>query len=74
MLGDFPIADEMTTEMWFGRMMLRIKLTVSVSNDEVLRKTETKRGLILRIRRRELEYLGHSKDIVNTTGVEGKYE
>lgn len=74
MLGDFTIADEITTGTWFGRMMLGIKLTVYVSNDEFLWKIETKRRLILRIRTGELKYLGHSKDIVNKTGEEGKCE
>ena len=47
------------TEMWFYRRMLRISWTQHVSNYEVLRRMQTKRRLMLDIRKRQLKFLGH---------------
>lgn len=47
--------------MWFYRRLLRIPWTKRVSNKEVLRIKETKRMLILRIKKRKLKFLGQRK-------------
>ena len=46
-------------EMWFYRRMLRISWTQHVSNYEVLRRMQTRRRLMLDIRKRQLKFLGH---------------
>ena len=48
------------TEMWFLRRMMRISWTEMVTNEEVLRRAETRRSLLGTIRRRQLSFLGHT--------------
>lgn len=58
-----PIPMEMrfeATEMWFCGRMLRVTWTEHVSNDEDLKKQETKRKLVRGIRKRQLKFLGYT--------------
>ena len=46
-------------ELWFYRRMLRIPWTARVTNVEVLRRAGVQRCLVQKIRRRQLQFLGH---------------
>ena len=46
-------------EMWMLRRMMKISYTEHVSNEEVLRRTNSKRTLKSEIIRRKLQYFGH---------------
>ena len=45
--------------MWFYRRMMRIPWTARVTNVEVLRRAGVGRCLVQKIRRRQLQFLGH---------------
>ena len=47
------------TEMWYLRRILRISWTEKVTNEDVLRRTNTERSLVSTIRKRQLKFLGH---------------
>ena len=77
------ITSEMTrrleaSEMWMYRRMMRISFSQHMSNEEVLRKVEADRNLIKNIRKRQLEFLGHTlrkdgmENLCITGFVEGK--
>ena len=46
-------------EMWFYRRMLRLSWTKKVKNEEVLKRVGKGRTIMKRIRKRQLEFLGH---------------
>ncbi|XP_069972232.1 uncharacterized protein [Penaeus vannamei] len=48
------------TEMWFFRRMLRISWTDHVTNQEILQRVGRKKTLMMTLRRRQLEFLGHA--------------
>ena len=45
--------------MWFYRNILRVPWTEHVSNNEVLKKIETKRKLIFNTEKSQLKFLGY---------------
>ena len=47
-------------KMWCLRRMLRVPWTARVTNQEILRRTNTKRSLLETIRRRQMNFLGHT--------------
>ena len=65
-------------EMWFYRRMLRISWIDRVTNEEVLRRIGAKRSLLHKIRKRQLEFLGHAmrkeglEEQILTGMIEGK--
>ncbi|MCH9665805.1 MAG: hypothetical protein K0U41_08180 [Gammaproteobacteria bacterium] len=63
-------------EMWFYRRMLRISWTDHATNEEVLRRAGTKRKLINKIRKRQLQFLGHimRKGKLENLSLTGKIE
>ena len=67
-----------SVEMWFYRRMLRISWTDHMSNEEVLAKAGTRRKLVVTIRKRQLQFLGHVlrkeelEDVAITGKIEGK--
>ena len=67
-----------SVEMWFYRRMLRISWTEHMSNEEVLAKAGTRRKLVVTIRKRQLQFLGHVlrkeelEDVAITGKIEGK--
>ena len=46
-------------ELWFYRRMLRIPWTARVTNVKVLRRAGVQRCLVQKIKRRQLQFLGH---------------
>ena len=64
--------------MWFYGRMLKISWTHVMSDEEVLRRAETKQTLLMIIRNRQLEYLGHImrknwlEELILTGSVDGK--
>ena len=79
----WTLTSEMTrrleaSEMWMYRRMMRISFSQHMSNEEVLRKVEADRNLIKNIRKRQLEFLGHTlrkdgmENLCITGFVEGK--
>lgn len=46
-------------EMWCYRRMLRISWTQKIRNDTVLQRVHTSRKMMLLIKKRKIEYLGH---------------
>src|SRR5437870_13335941 len=63
-------------EMWFYRSILRISYKKHITNEEVLNRMETKRNLIITIRRRQMSFFGHvmrNKEIENFS-ISGKIE
>ena len=63
-------------EMWCYRRILRRSWTKKVKNEEVLRRVRKGRTLMKRIRRRQLELLGHimRKEKLESLNVTGKIE
>lgn len=64
MTEDRTISSEMkkrleAMEVWFYRRMLRIAWSEPVSHDEVLEMMQTRRKLILNIKKSQLKFLGH---------------
>ena len=65
------------TEMWFIRRMLRVPWTVKLTNDEVLRRADSKRSLINRIHQRQAQFVGHImrrerlENLITTGKIEG---
>lgn len=64
-----------TTDMFFFRWLMKIPQTEHVGNEEVLRKLETQKTLVFRIRKRQLKFLRHiitKEGIENLTPTRGK--
>ena len=63
-------------EMWCYRRMLRLSWTKKVTNEEVLKRIREGRTLMKRIRKRQLEFLGHvmRKEKLENLTVTGKIE
>ena len=65
-------------EMWCYRRTLRLSWTKKVTNEEVLKRIGKERTLMKRIRKRQLEFLGHImreeklEDLTVTGKMEGK--
>ena len=62
--GCWTIADEFkkkleATEMWFLRRMLKVSWKDKRTNESVLEEVGIKRSLILTIRKRQMQFLGH---------------
>ncbi|KXJ06801.1 hypothetical protein AC249_AIPGENE15317 [Exaiptasia diaphana] len=58
----------MAAEMWFLRRMWKVRRYDKITNEEVLRRAETKRSLIADIYTRQLSFLGH---VLRKEGLEG---
>ena len=65
-------------EMWFLRRMFRIAWSDHVTNEEVLRRARRERSLMISIRKRQLQFLGHImrkeglENLTLTGRIEGK--
>ena len=65
-------------EMWCYRKILRLSWTEKVTNEGVLKRVRKERTLMKRIRKRQLEFLGHVmrnqklENITVTRKIEGK--
>ena len=65
-------------EMWFYRLILRISYTDNITNEEVLKRMDTEKILMRRIRKQQMVFLRHAlrnKEIENlmvTEKLEGK--
>ena len=65
-------------EMWFYRRILRISYKDHITNEEVLTRMFTRRTLMYRIRKQQLEFLGHVmrknslENIIVTDKIKGK--
>ena len=46
-------------EMWFYRRILKISYKDHITNEEVLKRMSAKRNLLIRIRKQQLEFVGH---------------
>ena len=63
--------------MWFIRRMLRVPWTAKLTNDEVLRRVDSKRSLINRIHQRQAQFVGHImrreglENLITTGKIEG---
>ena len=66
------------SEMWMYRRMMRVSFSQHMSNEEVFRKVEADRSLIMNISKRQLEFLGHilrkdgMENLCTTGFVDGK--
>ena len=72
-----PMADLVqAAEMWFLRKMMRISWTEHTSNEEVLRRAGTDRGLLKSIRKRQMKFFGHvmRREGLEHLAVTGKIE
>ena len=64
--------------MWFYRRILRISYKDHITNEEVLTRMFTRRNLMYRVRKQQLEFLGHVmrknslENIIVTGKIEGK--
>ena len=65
-------------KMWYNRRMLRLSWTKKLMNEEVLKRVGKERKLMKRIRKRQLEFLGHIvrkeklENLTVTEKIEGK--
>ena len=62
------------TEMWFLRRMMRIPWVKKVTNERVLELAGTGRSLLTTIRKRQLQFIGHTirKNGIGKLAIEGK--
>ena len=64
--------------MWFYQRIPKISWTHLLSNEEALRRAKTKHTLLMIIRKRQLEFLGHImrknrlEELILTGSVDGK--
>ncbi|GFR58606.1 endonuclease-reverse transcriptase [Elysia marginata] len=48
------------TDMWFYRLILRVKWTDKRTNESILKELKTERTLLNLIKARKLKYVGHA--------------